>query len=100
VITSPFGSATSAVASLTVISSTRGFAITMSRPVVAGANLVLGFNVSGEPVPPVTLLQAEQLAGPWTTNASAALATNALTGGFKFTLPAPSSVEFYQLRSP
>jgi sugar lactone lactonase YvrE len=101
VITSLFGSVTSAVATLSLASSTNQNAvITMSPPLVAGNNLQLGFNLSPRSSSSFTLLQTASLAAPWTTNTSAVLTTNAQNGGYQFSLPVLNFVEFYQVRSP
>jgi sugar lactone lactonase YvrE len=101
IVTSPYGSVTSAVASLTVGSpSNQNAAILMSVPVVASGNLLLGFSLSQTPAASFTLLQTPNLTGPWTTNTGAVLTTNAQAGGYQFSIPLPNSVQFYQVRSP
>jgi sugar lactone lactonase YvrE len=97
VITSPYGSVTSAVATLTVIVPP---VIDMSPPLVAGGNLLLGFRLSQGSSPSFTLLQAPFITGPWTTNTGALLATNTQSGGYQFMLPVPASTQFLQVRSP
>ena len=101
VATSPYGSVTGLVANLTVVPSTNQMAgIVMSVPVIMGGNLLLGFNLTQGVSASLTLLQTPTLAGPWTTNTSAALTTNVQTGGFQFSVPTPKAIEFYQVRSP
>jgi streptogramin lyase len=96
VITASHGSVTSAVAKLTVIVPP---VIAMSPPVVVSQNLLVGFNLTQGSSPSFTLLQSPAITGPWTTNASAVLTTNAQSGGYEFTLPVPASTEFYRVRS-
>jgi sugar lactone lactonase YvrE len=98
IVTSPYGSVTSAVATLTVLSSNQvPPAITMNAPLLAGNNLLLGFNLSQGSSSSFTLLQSASATGPWTTNTAASLATNAQAGGYQFTLPVPGSTQFYQV---
>jgi sugar lactone lactonase YvrE len=99
VITSPYGSVTSAVARLTVAPSGRNPMIVMQRPLIAGDSILLGFNLAQASNASFTLLQSEAVTGPWTTNSSAILTTNGLTGGYQFALPIPAATEFYKLRS-
>ena len=96
VITSPYGSVTSAVATLTMVA----FAIQMNPPLIVNSNLLLGFKITPVSSPSFTLLQSASVTGPWTTNSAAILSTNAQPGSYQFTLPAPSVVAFYQARSP
>jgi hypothetical protein len=100
IVTSPYGSVTSPVVTLTVQSTNPPDAIVMSPPVIAGNNLILGFSLSPPSSALVTLLQAASVSGPWTPNTRAILTTNAQVGSFQFTLPRPDSPEFYELRSP
>ncbi len=97
VVSSPYGSVTSAVATLTL---SQPPLLTLRTPVISGQSLVLGFNAANTPGTSFTLLQSPALSGPWTTNSAAVVSTNAMSGGYQFTLPTPGSTEFYQLRSP
>jgi sugar lactone lactonase YvrE len=96
VVTSPYGSVTSAVATITVAP----FVLEMTPPVVAGTGLLLGFSLVPALSPSFTLFQSASITGPWTTNTAAVLSTNAQATGYQFTLPVPGSTEFYQVRSP
>jgi sugar lactone lactonase YvrE len=102
IITSPYGSATSIVASVTVLlpPSSQIPGMVMSAPLISGGNLILGFSLSQTSSASITVLQAPSITGPWTTNTAAVLARNARTGGYQFSVPVPGSVGFYQLRSP
>jgi hypothetical protein len=100
IIISPYGSVTSAVATLTVQPPGQKAVFEMNVPLIVGNNLILGFNVSQGSSAYFTLLQTTSLTGRWTTNTAAVLTTNAQTGGFQFLLPVPGAIEFYQLLSP
>ena len=97
VVTSPYGSVTSAVATLTVLVPPT---IVMNAPALSNNNLLLDFNLSLGTNTSFTLLQSPNITGPWTTNSAAILTTNAQSGSFQFSVPLPGSIEFYQLRSP
>ena len=88
IVTSPYGSVNSADV------------IRMRVPLLVGTNLLLGFNLAKASNTSFTLLQSPNLTGPWTTNTTAILTTNAQSGSYQYSLPAPGSVEFYQLRLP
>jgi hypothetical protein len=100
IVASQFGSVTSAVAQVTVRPPGQNPVITMSPPTLADGNLVLGFTLLQVPVSSLTLLQSENLAGPWATNHEAILTTNSQAGGYQLSLPAPASTAFFELRSP
>ena len=91
------GSVTSVVATLTVIVPT---AFALETPVISGKSLLLGFNLTQGSASSFTLLQSPAVTGPWTTNTTAILTTNDTTGGYQFSLTAPASTEFFQVRSP
>jgi sugar lactone lactonase YvrE len=97
IVTSPYGSVTSAVATVTVSAPP---VILMNPPIVAGNSLLLGFSLAQGSSPSFTLLQAANVTGPWTTNSGAVLATNLQSGGYKFSIPAPGSTQFYRVRAP
>jgi len=97
IITSPYGSVTSAVATVTVSAPP---VMVMDPPIVAGNTLLVGFSLTQGSSPSFTLLQSGSVTGPWTTNASPVLTTNAQSGGYLFSLPVPGSAEFYRVRSP
>jgi len=73
--------------------------IALSQPVVAGGQVVLNFTVSGLSNPTFRLLQADQLGAGWTTNTTAALATNGATS-YRFTTAAGPAARFYRIKSP
>jgi hypothetical protein len=103
IITSPYGSVTSAVAVLTVLlpPSRQNPGMVMSAPIIADNHLLIGFNLSQtSSASLLRLLQAPTITGPWTTNTGAVLTTNAQTGGYGFSVPIPGSGEFFKLQSP
>jgi hypothetical protein len=101
IIASPYGSVTSAVATLTVAPLTsQNPVITMSLPLISGNNLLIGFSLTQGTNSSFTLFQTLDLTLPWTTNTSAVLTTNALGGRYQFSVGAPAAVEFYQVRPP
>ena len=95
IITSPYGSVTSAVATLTVHVPPM---VVMNAPIISGSSLLLGFTFSQTSNASFALLQSPTITGPWTTNTSAILTTNAQTGSYQFALPVPDAVAFYQVR--
>jgi hypothetical protein len=101
IVSSPYGSVTSPVATLTIVNPTnQPGSILMTPPFISATNLLLGFTLSQGTNASFTLLQTPNLTGSWTTNTTAVLTTNAQTDGFQFSIPTPGSVEFYQVRSP
>jgi len=72
--------------------------IAMSQPVVAGGLVRLDFTSTG--VATFKLMQADQLAGPWTTNLSATLTTNIPGTSYRFTTPVGPAARFYRVKSP
>jgi len=60
----------------------------------------IGFTVSGNPAASFTLLEADQSAGPWTTNLAAILTTNTPGSAYTFTAPIGSPVQFYRVQTP
>jgi hypothetical protein len=90
----------SAAVTLAVQPSSQNPSISMTAPIIFGNELLLGFSLSQGTVSSFTLLQTPNLTGPWTTNTSAVLTTNAQTGAYQFAIPVPDSLAFYQERSP
>jgi hypothetical protein len=101
VVTNLFGGATSAVATLTVNPATNPPPlITMNIPMIFGPELIVGFNLSQGSSSSFLLLESGNLTGPWATNTIAVLATNTISGGYRFTLPRPAASEFYRILAP
>ena len=73
-------------------------AITMSQPVVNSGQVLLDFTSTG--AASFKLTQADQLAGPWTTNLSASLTTNIPGSSYRFTTPVGPAARFYRVKSP
>jgi len=74
--------------------------ITVSKPVVTSGQVQLDFTVASGSSATFKLLQADQVSGPWTTNASAALTTNVPGSSFRFTTTVGPAVRFYRVQSP
>ena len=70
IVTSPYGSVTSAGANVTVLLPP---VIVMSEPIVSANSLLLGFSIANSSNSSFTLLQTPNLTGPWTTNTSDAV---------------------------
>jgi sugar lactone lactonase YvrE len=102
IIINPYGSVTSAVASLTVLlpPTSQIPGMVTGVPLLLANNVILGFTLSQTSSAAITVLQAPAITGPWTTNTGAVLTRNAQTGGYQFSVPVHGSTEFYQLRSP
>ncbi len=75
-------------------------AIVMNPPLIAANQLLLGFTSPQGPSGAFTLLQSPVVTGPWSSNTTAVLTTNAQSGGYLFTLPLPNSTGFYKIQSP
>jgi hypothetical protein len=73
-------------------------AITMSQPVVNNGQVLLNFTSSG--AASFKLTQADQVSGPWTTNAAATLTTNIPGSSYRFTTPVGPAARFYRVKSP
>lgn len=72
--------------------------ITMSKPVLSGGQVLLDFATTG--AGSFKLTQANQLAGPWATNATAVLTTNVAGSSYRFTTPVGPAARFYRVKSP
>lgn len=81
-----------------VTASTAPLVITMNKPVLSGGQVLLDFATTG--AGSFKLTQADQLAGPWTTNATAVLTTNVVGGSYRFTTPVGPAARFYRVKSP
>jgi hypothetical protein len=60
----------------------------------------IGFSISGVPAPSFTLLESDQLSGPWTTNLAAVLTTNTPGVSYTFTAPPDGPTRFYRVQIP
>ncbi len=72
--------------------------IMLGAPVSSGSQVQIPFDVSGS-VLKFNLLQASQIGGPWTTNASATLATVVAGSSYKFTAARAGATQFYRVQS-
>ncbi len=87
------------VLSVTAISNTAP-AILLSRPSRVNNQVRLSFAVLSGIARTFALLQADDPAGPWTTNTSATLTTNLAGSSYRFTTALPASNRFYRVRAP
>jgi hypothetical protein len=74
--------------------------ILLSKPVVASGQVLLDFNVTSGSSATFKLLQADQVSGPWATNAGATLTTNVPGSLYRFTTTVGPAVRFYRVQSP
>jgi hypothetical protein len=72
--------------------------ITMNKPVLNSGQVLLDFTTTGAAT--FKLTQADQIAGPWTTNLSATLTTNIPGSSYRFTTPVGPAARFYRVKSP
>ena len=72
--------------------------LTMSQPLVSGGQVRLDFTSTG--FASFKLIQADQLTGAWTTNATATLTTNIPGSSYRFTTPVGPAARFYRVKSP
>jgi hypothetical protein len=70
----------------------------MSQPVVSGGLVRLDFTTTG--FASFKLIQADQINGAWTTNATATLTTNLAGSSYRFTTPVGPTARFYRVKSP
>ena len=74
--------------------------IVLSQPALTTSQVLLNFTVTGGSAATFHLLQASQVGGAWSTNASATLTTNAPGSSYRFTLAKPVGAEFYRVQTP
>ena len=72
--------------------------ITMNPPVINAGLVTLDFTTTG--AASFKLIQADQLAGPWATNATADLTTNSPGTFYRFTTPVGPAARYYRVKSP
>jgi len=74
--------------------------IVLSGPMVAIGQARLPFTLTSGAASTFKLLQSARVNGPWVTNSSAVLATNAPGVSYTFTVPTTGADEFYRVQSP
>jgi hypothetical protein len=74
--------------------------IVMNQPTITGGQVQLTFALASGFSPTFKLLQADQVSGPWTTNASATLTTNVPGSSYRFTTPVGPASRFYRVKVP
>lgn len=72
--------------------------LTMSPPVVIGSQVLLDFTTTS--FASFKLIQADQITGTWTTNATATLTTNIAGSSYRFTTSVGPGARFYRVKSP
>ena len=74
--------------------------ITLNSLAVAGGQVKINFALASGLASSFHLLQANQVGGPWTTNAGALLTTNVPGSAFQFTTTNGPAMRFYRVQSP
>jgi len=74
--------------------------IVMGRPTVTNGQVQLAFTLTTGASASFKLLQADQVSGPWTTNASATLTTNVPGSSYRFTTATGPAMRFYRVKAP
>jgi hypothetical protein len=74
--------------------------LVMSAPVITSGQVQLNFNLTSGSSATFKLLQADQVNGPWTTNASATLTTNVPGSSYRFTTTVGPATRFYRVKAP
>jgi hypothetical protein len=74
--------------------------IVMSRPVVTNGQVQVPFTLTAGSSATFKLLQADQVNGPWTTNASATLTTNFPGSSYRFNTTVGPAMRFYRVKVP
>jgi hypothetical protein len=74
--------------------------IQLSPPVISGSQVKINFLLTSGSATSFYLLQANQVKGPWTTNANAVLTTIVSGSSYQFTTTNGSAVSFYRVRTP
>ena len=74
--------------------------ITLKTPVITGSQVKINFTLASGTAASFHLLQANQLNGAWTTNASAVLTTNIPGSSFQFTTTNGTATRYYRVQTP
>ena len=75
--------------------------IVLSTPVIAGSQINVDFTLQSGSAGTFKLLNANQVYGSWTTNASAVLTTLVPGSSYRFTVPTNGgATEFYRVQTP
>jgi hypothetical protein len=74
--------------------------INLSAPAISSGQVKIKFTLAAGVAPTFHLLQANQLTGPWTTNGTAALATNVAGSSWTFTTTNGPAMRFYRVQTP
>jgi len=74
--------------------------IVLGKPAVTNGQVRLDFAVTAGAAATFKLLQADQLAGAWTTNGSATLTTNVPGSSYRYTTTVGPAARFYRVKTP
>ena len=92
-----FGLDSSPAMPLTVVTNTAPTLVLLGSPAVTTGQTQIPFALTQGAASSFKLLQAGQITGPWTTNASAVLSTLVAGSSFQFTAPAAAATAFYRV---
>ena len=84
---------------LTAVSTPPPTLVTLNPPFIAAGHAQLGFTIIQGTATVFKLLQAGQIAGPWTTNTGATLTTNTPGSSYQFAIPSPAVTTFYRIQA-
>ena len=82
---------------LTVVTNAAPILVQLGSPALTAGQAQIPFVLAQGAASTFKLLQAGQITGPWTTNASAALSTLVAGSSFQFTAPAAGAAAFYRV---
>ena len=99
VIFDQFGLDWSAARQLTVVTNIAPTLVFLGSPAFNAEQAQIPFTVMQGAASSFELLQASQLTGPWTTNASAVLSILVAGSSFQFTAPPPGGTSFYRVQA-
>ena len=97
VIFNQFGLDASPPLSLTVVTNTAPTLVLLGFPAITAGQTQIPFALTQGAASSFKLLQASQITGPWTTNASAVLSTLVAGSSFQFTAPTAAAAAFYRV---
>lgn len=97
VIFGQFGLQWSPVSQLVVVTNTAPTLISLGSPAIIAGQAQIPFTVTQGVASTFNLLQASQITGPWTTNASAVLSTLLPGSSYQFSAPLAGATVFYRV---
>jgi hypothetical protein len=99
VIFNQFGLSWSAAEALVAVTNHEATLLSLGPPALVGGQAQIPFVITQGAATVFNLLQAGQLTGPWSTNASAVLVTNTPGASFQFNAPFPGTTIFYRVEA-